>query len=469
MKMASSEWARAAVLALAALALAVAMAPAIAQPEQPLAVPDYLTVTDDGQIVMSPLGAARWALERNTDLQVQATSVEEALGQLRQAWASDGLSAEVSGSAMLLGPVSSIEIPAGEGQDPVSVQIGQDYSVQGTLSVTQPIYTGGRTELSVDVAEEGVTASRLGIDVARRSVALGAQELGYAVLRTVQLAGVAAAQVTAIAEHVRQAQALEDAGVAPHFDVVQANTELARARESLIAAQTAIEQARAQLRRLLALPPDSDLSLIDPPPPVMPEGDLPDLIDEALASRPEVQASETAVRIARFSLVLAERDLAPSVALTGSLTAQTASGFGGNNYSWQVGVVASKPLLDGGTRRGKVEAARARLRSAQLQLRSTQEEIALAVVQQYLAIGEAQEKIVAAQQGVEEARERRRMAQLRYREGLGTGIEVLDADTALAAAEASLVNARYDLQLAVIRLRTALGIMDVPQQEVETQ
>ena len=352
---------------------------------------------------------------------------------------------------------------------PISVQVGQDHSVQGTLSVTQPLYTGGRAELSVDLAEEGVTASRIGTDIARLSVALGAQELGYGVLRTVQLAGVAAAQVTAIAEHVRQAQALEDAGVAPHFDVVQANTELARAQEGLIAAQTAIEQTFAQLRRLLALPQDTDLALIDPPPPVLPEGELAELIDQALLGRPEVRAGEAAVRMARVSLALAGRDLAPSVALTGALSAHTSSGFGGNNYSWQVGVVASKPLMDGGARGGKIEAAQARLRAAELQLRGTREEIALAVVRQHLAIAEARERIAAAQQGVEEARERRRMSQLRYREGLGTGIEVLDADTALAAAEASLVNAQYDLQLAVIRLRTAMGIMDVPRQEVETQ
>jgi len=469
MMIASSEREWPALPALVALALAVAMAPAAAQPEQPLIVPDYLTVANGGQVVMSPLEAARWALERNTDLLVQATSVEEAMGQLRQAWAADRLTADVQGSAMLLGPVSTIEFAAGEGEDPISVQVGQDHSVQGTLSVTQPIYTGGRAELSVDLAEEGVAASRLGTDIARLSVALGAQELGYGVLRAVQLAGVAAAQVTAIAEHARQAQVLEDAGVAPHFDVVQANTELARAQESLISAQTAIEQIRAQLRRLLALPQETDLSLLDPPPPVMPEGELPDLIDQALLSRPEVRAGEAAVRIARFSLALAERDLAPSVALTGSLTAQTASGFGGNNYSWQVGVVASKPLTDGGARSGKIEAAQARLRSAELQLRGTQEAIALGVVQQFLAIGRARETIVAAQQGVDQARERRRMSQLRYREGLGTGIEVLDADTALAAAEASSVNAQYDLQLAVIRLRTAMGIMDVPQQEVETE
>ena len=66
-----------------------------------------------------------------------------------------------------------------------------------------------------------------------------------------------------------------------------------------------------------------------------------------------------------------------------------------------------------------------------------------------------------------EARERQRMAQLRYCEGLATGIEVIDADTALAAAQASLVNAQYDLALAIARLRSATGIVDAEEVEPE--
>ncbi len=469
MRRSRSDRAGPALPALAMLTIALALTPAAAQPPESPVVPDYLTVDDDGRIVMSPADAARWALERNTDLRIQAASVAEAMGQLRQAWAIDALTVRAEGAAMLMGPVSSFELPGPEDEEPMTVELGQDYALRATVSATKPIYTGGRAGLAADVAEEGVEAARLGTEIARLSVSLGAREVGYGMLRGMQLAGIAAAQVTAIAEHVRQAQALEDAGIVPHFDVVQANTELARAREGLITAQTAVAQLQAQLRRVLALPQDVELALVDPPPPDMPEGELRDLIEQAWANRPEVSVGETAARMARLNLRLAERDLSPSVALTGSLSGQNAAGLGGANYSWQVGVVVEKPIFDGGARRGKVEAARAKLRAAELELQRAQEEIALEVVRHFLSIDEAREKIATAGQGVAEARERRRMAQLRYREGLAAGTEVIDADTGLAAAEAGFVNAEYDLQLAVTRLRTAMGIMDVPRQEVETQ
>lgn len=443
--------------------------PAAGDAAAALEVPGYLAVDADGRIVLDPVSAARWALERNTDLQIQATSIDEALGQLQQARALYALTVRLDGTALLMGPVTSFQVPAGEGEEPRSVEVGQDHTVRATLSATQPVYAGGRENLVKRMARTNLEVTRETTDITRLSIDLAARELGYQVLRAMQLAGVAAAQVTAIAEHVRQAEALEAAGVAPHFDVVQANTELARAREQLISAQTAVVQLQSQLRRMLALPQTTPLALVDPPPPVAPEGELTELIDQAWANRPEVTAAEIGERLAAMNLTLAQRDLTPLVSLTGSWTQQSAGGLGASNYSWQVGVVAQKPIFDGGAQQGKVTVAQAQLDAARLRTEQAREQTALTVVQQFLSVQEARETIATAEQGVAEARERRRMAQLRYREGLGTGIEVIDADTALAAAEASLVNAEYNLQLAVTRLRSAMGVVELPPQEVETQ
>lgn len=456
---------------LAALLFACAALPypAAAQAPESAELPPWVTVGADGEVVLTPETAAWWALGRNTRVRIEQQAIPQAEGQLQQAQAGDDLTVSASASAMKMGPVTTVQLPAQEGEDPVSVEVTPDQQYSATLSARKPLYTGGRVGLGEDIARESIDAARSGTDVARLSVSQAARSASYGVLRSVQLAGVAAAQVTALAEHVRNAEAMEEAGVVPHFDVVQARTELARAREQLISAQTGIEQARAQLRKVLALPQDMTLEVSDAPPPEMPEGDLPELIDVAQANRPEVTAAETGVRIARLNRRLVGRDMAPTVALTGQYTRQTAGAFSGEDYSWQIGVVAEKPISDGGVKRGKIISANARAEEAELQLQETQEQVALEVVQAWLSVQEAEERITTAEQGLVEARERRRMAQLRYREGLAAGIEVIDADTALAAAEASLVNAEYDKQLAVTQLRTAMGIMEVPRQEVETQ
>lgn len=455
-----------AALVLAGPAGAHAFAQEAASPE----LPEYVQVNDAGEIVLSPAAAARWALERNTDVRIQAESIAEAMGQLRQAWAADRIQVGVRGTAMRMGPVSTVQLPPpAEDEEPMEVQVSPDQHYQATISARMPLYTGGRTDLGKDLAREGISAAEGGTRIARLSVAMGASEASFAVLRTIQLAGVAAAQVTAVAEHVGNAEVLEEAGMVAQFDVVQARTELARAQEQLIMAQTGVEQAKAQLRRVLALPQATQIAVADAPAPDLPEGDLPELIEVAYENRPEVETREAGVRMARLNLRLAERELAPSVALMGEYSRQTTGGLGGTDWSWQIGVVAEKPIFDGGARRGKTESARARLESAELEVERAKEQVGLEVVQAYLSVQEAEKRIETAEQGLVEARERRRMAQLRYREGLAAGIEVIDADTALAAAEASLVNAEYDMQLAVTRLRTAMGILDVPWQEVESR
>ncbi len=464
------------------VALGLHSGPVFAQDQPPPDLPEYVSTADDGEIVLTPETAARWAVVRNTQVRVQQESVPEAEGQLQQAEAGDDLTVSVSASATRMGPVSSVTLPGGDGGDdaggggtdggdeePASFEVTPDQSYQATVSATKPLWTGGRTRIGEDLAREGIEAARWGIEVSRLSVAQAARTTGYGVLRSIQLAGVAAAQVTALAEHVRNAVAMEEAGVGPDFDVVQARTELAQAREQRISAQTGVEQVKAQLRQILTLAQDTAVQVQEAPPPEMPEGDLPELIDIAQANRPEMRTAETSLRMARLNRRLAGQENAPTVALSGQYTRQTAAGFTGDEYSWQISLMAEKPIFDGGVKRGKVTSADARVRQARLRVEDTREQIALEVVQAYLSVQEAEEKIQTAEQGLVEARERRRMAQLRYREGLAAGIEVIDADTALAAAEASLVNAQYDRHLAVTELRTAMGIVTAAQQEGETE
>ncbi len=457
----------------------LALVPAAAQEVTATAAiyPSYVEIGSRGELILTPDTAARLVVERNLRLAAAAEGIDAAGGRLAQARAAGGLSAKVSGVFLRKGPVTTFELPgggpgddggdAGEG-DGEPIELSGDHLETVTIELSKPLYTQGRIELGADMAREGVAIAELSEGNARRALVLASQEGAYAVLRLKQLAAVSAARLTAVAEHVRLSEIMQDAGVVAQFEVVQAQTELSRAQQGLISAQTGVKQATAQLRNLINFPQTTDVDVVDCVPPRQPEGDLSELIERACAGRPEVKLAESALTIARMNLRLARRDMGLSVALIGSYSRQTVSGFSGE-FGWQAGVAIEKPLFDSGARDGKVAEALAGLRSAELDLERTREDVALDVTRQVLAIAEAREKIAAAEQGVVEGRERRRMAQLRYREGITPGIEVIDADTGLAAADANLINAEYDLQLSTVRLRSAMGLLDVQPQEVETQ
>ncbi len=404
------------------------------------------------------------ALERNLDLQAQEEAIAEARAQLQQAFSMGRLTASLQGSVMRMGPVTSMTLPPQMGGG--SIEMGADHDERATLSLTQPLYTGKRAEHTIGVARQGVDMAASGYDVASHKLALAAQETAYGVLRAQQLAGVAEARVKAVTEHVKVAQAMQKEGLVAEFDVVQAQTELAGAQGDLIAARTAIEQVTAALRNIVNLPQTSQLTVRDGPSLPEPEGTLSELIETAWEQRPEVRVAEAAVRLAQANVRLAAVDLKPMVGLTGQYTRNNATGISGS-YSWQIGIIVKQPLLDGGVKSAKVRAAQAKLHAAELRLASAKEQVALEVHQHFLSVDEATKKIETAGQGVTEARERQRMAQLRYREGLTPSIEVIDADTALAAAQARLANAQYDRALAVARLRSATGTVDAEEVEPE--
>jgi outer membrane protein len=120
-------------------------------------------------------------------------------------------------------------------------------------------------------------------------------------------------------------------------------------------------------------------------------------------------------------------------------------------------VSLTKPLSDGGLRKAQEQEQEAAIADLKLQVESLKHDISLNVRQSILSVTEAREQLRVAEAGETNAREQLRLAQIRYAAGLTTGVEVLDAETALASAETSTVNARYDLQTAVGELHQAVG------------
>jgi outer membrane protein TolC len=278
------------------------------------------------------------------------------------------------------------------------------------------------------------------------------------VLRAEELAEVAAARVEANREHLRISEAMEEAGVAAHFEVVQARTELARSEGDLIAAETGAEQARAGLRRLLYLPQTQALVVESAPPGVEePEAGLGELVERAFAKRPEIRGAEAQQRAAEASVRLAAAGDNLTAALTGSYARNFETSTLSTNDSWTIALGLQQPIFTGGRVDAETEAARARLRQAELALETQKQEVALGVTQEYLALQQATQQLEVAIQGVAEAQERERISRVRFEAGVALGVEVLDAQTALAAAEANRVNAEYDQYVSLLRLYYAMG------------
>lgn len=429
------------------------------EPAAPARLPEL-----PGPVRVTPLTAAKLAMERATRLALSEQQIAAAQAVLRQAEAMRDVQVEGQISYSYSGPGKSLRLP--EAMGGAEIKFAPTSLHKETIQVTWPLYLGRRPQYATRAAQAGVEAAEAQKRATEIEVIVGACQSAFQVLRLQQLVVVAEQRLTSVAEHRRIAQAMYEAGTAPQFEVVQAETELARAKGDLIQARTAVAQQKALLRQILVLPQERELIVEEGVVPSAPAAELKELIAQAWQNRPEIAAAEAAIRAQEAHLRLAQANYDPTLALVGQLNNQTESAAT-PEFNWNIAAAFKMPIYAGREKYAKIAQAEAALASARLNLEQAREYVALQVAQALLSLQNAQEALTVAEQGEREAQERLRIARVRFANGMGLGVEVLDAQTALTAAQTEVISARYNVQVATVALYGALGKTDFMKESAE--
>jgi multidrug efflux system outer membrane protein len=261
-------------------------------------------------------------------------------------------------------------------------------------------------------------------------------------------------------ESLRVIRIQQRGGVATLLDVRQAEQLVYSATQSIFNAEREIEQTENQISLLLGRNPGSiprsRLLTEQQIAPEVPAG-LPSAL---LERRPDIQAAEQVLVSANANIGVAKAAYFPRITLTGDLGYQSTSLsklFSGSRGIWTFVPQLSQPIFTAGRIPSQVEFAEAQQRSALAQYeRSIQtgfRDVSDALVQ-YRKVREirAQREFL-----VTALVDRKRLAYMRYRGGVDTLLNALDADRDLFDAELSLAEARRDELLSVVQLYKALG------------
>ncbi|MEN6304056.1 MAG: TolC family protein, partial [Armatimonadia bacterium] len=166
------------------------------------------------ELTLTPAQAAELALRNSLQLQRDAKSVEQAEARLKQAQTIGKTTTAASASLTHRAPVKN----------------SRPFNEILSVALNKPLYTGHRLETQTALAKRGIEAASARAAVTASETALAARTLAYNILRLDMLASVTNQRATAVAEHLRITRAMEAAGTVPHFEVVQAETELASAK-----------------------------------------------------------------------------------------------------------------------------------------------------------------------------------------------------------------------------------------------
>jgi outer membrane protein len=324
-------------------------------------------------------------------------------------------------------------------------------------ALNQTIYDFGRTSNSVKINRENVNASQEDFVTTKQTVVLNVKTAFYGVLQTQYLIDVAQDVVSQTNQHLDQAKGFYQAGTRPKIDVTKAEVDVANAELALIQAKNNFAVARATLNNAMGLRQELNFAVekaIEIKPEVIP---LNEILQAAYANRPELLQLKARQRSQEASIKLAQASYYPI--LSGNAQYLVRGNHMPNDTTWDafLGATLTIPIFSGFSTPNQVAEARAVLRNLQAQEESTKQNIRLEAEQAYLSLNLAIEQIAVTQKSVEQAKENYDLASGRYQVGVGSPLEITDAEVSLANARASHIQAVYGYKTGEARIEKAMG------------
>jgi outer membrane protein len=325
-------------------------------------------------------------------------------------------------------------------------------------SATQVLWDFGQTYRKYQAAERFTLSTEAQQKVAEQSVVLDVRRTYFAARAQKELLGVANDALTNQQRHLEQITGFVAVGTRPEIDVAQAKTDVANARVQVINAQNAYALAKAQLSRAMGDPSAIELDVSDDElAPIDGEDFAPArLNDKAIAERKELTVLTRQRESQELTLRGLEGGYAPTLSARGSYQELGAT-LDRLGPAWNVGVVLDWPIFQGGLTKGQVREAEANLAVTNAQIDAEKLQIAIDVQQSQLNLRNAKATQEATKEVVENARDRLRLAEGRYAQGVGSVIELGDAQLAMTQANAQLVQAKFNVSSARAELLYAMG------------
>ena len=360
----------------------------------------------------------------------------------------------------------------GFGGDVSELPFGQPNAFRLNLAFSQALYAGGRIDAQQRLAEVGRNVADSSLRSARAQLVLDATQAFYDAALTDRLVAIAEASLQQAEATLAQVELAYKAGRSPEFDALRARVARDNQRPNVIRAKANRTIAYLRLKQLLEIPASQPVTVsaeLDDPtldPPSRFAGLLAEVTavpaSQTAAGRVPVQQATAAVQAREAALRITKSQRRPYVSVNsafGEVAYAGVPGFDDWRTNWTVGASVQIPLFTGGRLKAEEVSAGADVGEARARQKLTVE-LSEAETEATLALLEAAVAAWKASAGtVEQAARAYDIADLRYREGISTQLELLDARLVLQSAQVNRAQAARDVQVA--RARVSL-LPDLP-------
>lgn len=355
-----------------------------------------------------------------------------------------------------LGPLAPALKPLG--LPPVIETEQGGWRLRPALSVTLPLYTGGRIPAAQQAAAAAVRQADAEQLAARQQQLLQLVQLYFGQQLAVQALKVRDEVLAGLERHVEDAKKLERGGLATRaqrLQVVVAKDQAARERQKAESELATLRQTLGSLLRTAGpVQPLSPL-FVNSRPLAKPERFLAAARQQhpaLLQLRAMVEQAGQGVRVEQASLkpqlyLFGQKDLRRKDALL-------------TDPDWVLGIGLKYSFLSGTDRPRQVAAARERQQQAEAALREAGQQVSIGVNRAWNQLETARQQYLLLESSITQAEESLRLQELSFREGQSTSLDVIDARTRLGAAVIERAQAAYQYDVALARLLDASGQLD---------
>lgn len=342
-------------------------------------------------------------------------------------------------------------------------------SHSNSITASLPIFTGGELQGQIGQAKANYRSMLSAEEQAYNEMKETATTGYFNMLNATNMKALRQESVDRLQAHLDNVIAQYNVGIVARADVLRSEVELANAQQNYITASNEYDVAEATLNNIIGTPLGTTLLLKDRLQYEPYENDMAYCLAYSEQHRPELKQAEYAIDSAEAALVVARSGHMPKV------YANASNNWGGNSSdwpgdddeNWSVGVTASMNVFDSGVTWSKIHAAQENLAKAKESQRQIKDNVELEVRTDYLNLREAEKRITTTQVAVASAEEDYHIAVVRYQAGVGTNIDVMDAQEALTQAKTNYYQALYNYNTSKAALNTSMGV-GVPVPEPRT-
>jgi outer membrane protein len=408
-------------------------------------------------------GAIGMALEKNENYQIALKEVDKADAQIKEA-VSGALPQVTAGVDYLRNwevPTTVIQF----GDQVQTLKIGAANNYTAALTVTQPIYSGGRTGTALRIAGIARHLSRESLVQSRQELKVQVFNGFYGALLAEQVLNVNEEAQKLAQDNLDLVQKMYNQGMTSEYDLLRAKVAVANLQPSVLKARNDSEVAATALKNLLGMPLDSRINIqsnLDSTTFVLPPIDPEAAKSEVLENRPEIKMSDYNSNITKQLITIAKAGYKPSLYFSTSLQYQRQYETGGPfKHSWArslfTGISLNVPIFDSWRTPSQVKQARINYEDDLLRDQAVHKGLLLDFQQSLGSYLEARNRLSTQGDAVELARRGLDIANVRFENGVGTQLEISDARLSLSQAEINRAVAFHDLAVSYAALLRSLG------------